>query len=303
MPFAIVDVGTNTAKLLVAEHAEDGLRTVRETARVVRLGEGLDRSGHVTDAALVRLRAALQAFVAIADEEEAAIVSVCGTSASRDAANARTLRALVHEATGCAYEILSGEEEARWTYVGTCSAFDDLEGAAVVLDIGGGSTEFVLGLAGQRIIFWRSLQVGTVRLTERCFTTQPPAPQEVTAAEAMMDDLLNDVQVPLAPDTTFVGGSGTVRVLARLAGCPIPGALGAGTVRRWRDRLLAMSYDETFALDPTLMQGRADVFAAGVLVLDAVMTRFGLAACRVSPHGLRHGLVLRAAGARRKDAT
>lgn len=297
MLLAVIDVGTNTAKLIAGEHVGGRLAVRVETGRYVRLGEQLEASGRVGPAALERLRRALEEFAQIAAEHGVTIDSVCGTSASREAANRAELEAVVEQATGRRYEILSGEEEARWTYAGTCSAFGGGHvpgGPGVVLDIGGGSTEFVLGAGAEAVVFWRSLPVGTVRLTERCFAAQPPAASAVREAEAVLGALLDEVHVPLRPNTPLIGGSGTIRILARLAGASIPGTLTAEHVRTWRARLLAMTYDEVMALGPKLMRGRADVFAAGVLILDAVMQRFGFDTCRVSPYGLRHGLLLRA---------
>jgi len=146
----------------------------------------------------------------------------------------------------------------------------------------------------------RSLDVGAVRLTERCFAAQPPAPDAVDAARALIDRALESLPKP-PPGTPLIGAAGTAASLALLhhgartwAGLP-PGSvtLTHADVRRWRERLLAASRDEVLALNPDVMTGRADVFPAGVLLFERVMRRFEAPVCRISPRGLRHGLALR----------
>jgi exopolyphosphatase / guanosine-5'-triphosphate,3'-diphosphate pyrophosphatase len=291
-PIATVDVGTNTILLLVTE-VGPGHRLVPlyEEERFVRLGEGVDASRRLAPAAMDRVLAALHDYRALAAEHGAEIVSVGATSASRDAANRGDLIDRVRRETGLVYEVISGEEEARWAFRGACSAFPDLE-AACVIDVGGGSTELVAGRAEgdpeQRV----SLDVGAVRLTERHFSALPPPAEAVRWAEATVDYLL--APVSLDPALPLIGAAGTVTALAHVVNPEDPTrALPAGLVREWRDRLLAMTAEEVRALDPPVLAQRADVFAAGVLVIDAVMRRFGFETLLPSPRGLRHGLALR----------
>lgn len=297
MKIAAIDVGTNTAKLLVAVLEDGRLRPLVEEARYVRLGEGMGRNGRVGTPALKRLERALTAFKCTAASAGVGAVVACGTSASRDAENRDELIRFVREATGMDYEILSGEEEAAWSFAGALSAFDEEIGLCVMLDIGGGSTEVVVGETGPppRIAYRRSLQLGTVRLSERFFSAQPPARSEVQKAREEVVRCLQKVEVSPERELPLIGSSGTLKVLARLhaPGNDLPLTLSRADVHRWRERLLALSYDEVLALNPSLMQGRADVFPAGVLILDLFMERFGFARCRVSPRGLRHGLALR----------
>jgi exopolyphosphatase / guanosine-5'-triphosphate,3'-diphosphate pyrophosphatase len=290
--FATVDLGTNTILLLVAETEQGGgIRSVYEEEQFVRLGEGVDASRRLAPAAMDRVLAALHDYKTLAAEHGAEIVSVGATSASRDASNRGVLIDRVRRETGLVYEVISGEEEARWSFRGACSAFPDLE-AACVIDVGGGSTELIAGRTdgdpGRRV----SLDVGAVRLTERHFSSLPPPCRAVRWAEATVAYLL--APVALDPSLPLVGAAGTVTALAHVAHPDDPTRpLPAPLVRDWRDRLLAMSAEEVRALNPPVLAQRADVFAAGVLVVDAVMQHFGFETLLPSPRGLRHGLALR----------
>ncbi|RMF60596.1 MAG: exopolyphosphatase [Bacteroidetes bacterium] len=306
MRLATIDVGTNTAQLLVADLAPGGrLRILHEDSRVIRLGEGVDRSRRIRPEAMARLRDALRAYRRLAEAQGAEAIVVAGTSASRDAENRDELIAFVRRETGLSYEILSGDEEARWSFAGATSAFDDLHGPTLVFDIGGGSTEVVEGERGPdgtpRLTFRTSLDVGTVRLTERYVATQPPSAEAVAAVRATLDAVLSAARLPGAAGRPLIGAAGTAVVLALVhRGLPGPEAWPPGgvtltldDVARWRQRLLAASFDEVLALNPALMAGRADVFPVGVLLVEALMRHTGATTCRVSPRSLRHGLALR----------
>lgn len=304
MPFATIDVGTNTALLLIADRAPDGrLAVLHQERRFVRLGEGVDASGEVSVAAMGRLRDALLAYRAAAERWDAAPVIVGATSASRDARNQDDLIAFVRRETGLDYAVLSGEEEGHWTFLGALSAFPHLEpdAACAMIDIGGGSTELVVGTPREGPTERRSLEVGAVRLTERCYPTQPAPAGAVHRAQAVVDAALAEAAVPIDGSLPLIGAAGTVMVLALVnAGVSTwaelegrEASLAASAVAAWRQRLAGMTRDEVYALDPRLMAGRADVFPAGVLILDRVLRHYGLPGCRVSPRGLRHGLALR----------
>jgi len=291
-PFATVDVGTNTILLLVTTADASGrLVPLYEEERFVRLGEGVDASRRLARAAMDRVLAALHDYQATARAHGAEIVDVAATSASRDAANREDLVTRVRRETGLLYRVISGEEEARGAFRGACSAFPDLA-AAVVMDVGGGSTELVAGPASGDPETRVSLDVGGVRLTERHFPALPPPAEAVRAAEATVARALESVVLP--PGLPLVGAAGTVTALARVAQPDAPGRpIPAAEVRRWRDRLLGMTAAEVRALDPEVLSGRADVFAAGVLIVDAVVRHFGFSALLPSPRDLRHGLALR----------
>lgn len=287
---ATIDVGTNTALLLVADVGDGHLEIVREADRYVRLGQGVDAHRRLAPEAIARVVAALTDYKAIADDLGAETVVIGATSASRDA---RNLDELTEQVRGLDldYRVISGREEALWTFRAACSAYPDLE-AVCVIDIGGGSTEVVVGSPDDAEPERTSVDIGSVRLTERWLPDLPPSPEAIAAAEAMADEAFNALTVDAS--RPLLGSSGTVRVLGALARPDAPTApVAAETVRAWRDKLLALSAAEVLALNPDLLAGRADVYAAGVLILDAFMQRFGFEAIRPSPRGLRHGLALR----------
>lgn len=310
MRVAAIDVGTNTAKMIVSERVGDRLRTVYEDRVFVRLGEGVDADRVVSDEALDRLVGALVRLRDGARAHHAREILVGGTSASRDARNRDALVERVRRDTGLTYTILSGEEEAALSFVGATSALRDLDGPCTVIDIGGGSTELVGGrrtvrddgTATATFDYRTSLDVGSVRVTERCFTAQPPPPHEVEAATALVRAALASSGVPHDPSRPLVGAAGTTGTLVRLH----VGFRKWSEIRRrnlclkrrdvagWRARLAAMTYDETLALAPDVMAGRADIFHAGLIVLDEAMAHLGVPDLRISPRGLRHGLALRA---------
>ena len=310
MRLATIDIGTNTAQLLVAERNGVGLRRLHAAERFVRLGEGVDARGHITTAARDRLLDALHDHVQAAREQGAETMSIAGTSALRDAANRDEILESVNDRLGLTIEIVSGPEEAAWSFAAACAAFDDLSGSCLVVDIGGGSTELVSAMDPSRyrpsypsaITDRASLDVGCVRLTERCFAAQPPSPGAVDAADRTIDEALAAHALDPGPPPTLIGTAGTATALARVHAGPdstwdaLHGdgfSLPRSAVRRWRDRLLQLPVDEIHALHPAAMEGRADVFPIGVMLLDRIMDRYDRDTCRVSPYELRHGLALR----------
>lgn len=291
MRIATIDVGTNTCLLLVAEVGAGRMVPVYHEGRFVRLGEGVDAERRLRPAAMERVLNALRAYKAKADELGATEVIIGATSASRDAANLPELQARVRHELGLEYRTLSGEEEAIWSFRGACSAYASLQ-AASVIDIGGGSTEVVSGPVTGPPPQQVSVDVGSVRLTERFFSSLPPSPEELAAAEAFTVEAFAAASPD--PSLPLLGSSGTTRALAQLVRPEAPGrAIPAAVVRLWRQRLAALSAEEVLALNPTVLSGRADVFLAGVLILDVVLQRFGIASMHASPRGLRHGLALR----------
>ncbi len=301
MRIATIDVGTNTAKLFVGEAPGGTLAPCYEERRYVRLGEGLDRSGEITPAALERLTAALLAFRDAAHQHGAGAIFVGATSASRDARNRDAVMAHVREKTGLDYHILTGEEEAALSFRGAVSALPALDGPCTVVDIGGGSTELVGGTPGHGGFDYRaSVDVGSVRVTERCFTRQPPPRDEVVGAEKLVRDALAATNIPADAARPLVGAAGTTGALARMhlgfvrwadvAGRPA--TLSRLDVARWKLRLMPLTFDETLALNPRVMAGRADIFLAGLVVLEQVMAFLDAGTLHISPRGLRHGLAL-----------
>ncbi|MEL7169152.1 MAG: Ppx/GppA phosphatase family protein [Bacteroidota bacterium] len=294
MRVATIDIGTNTCLLLIADVTPDGaLRVVYEEDRFTRLGQGVDGSKNLHPDAIERVMTALVAYKQQADTHGAEAVVIGATSASRDAANRHVLVDRARDELGLDYRVIAGEQEARLSFLGALSAFPDLD-RAVVLDIGGGSTELITGSRakdGIEIEHRVSLDVGAVRLTERCFETIPPSAYHVVTARRTVTDALG--AIPLDGRLPLLGASGTTRALAKLIHPDNPWQdVPATDVHAWSERLLTLAPDEVLALNPAAMEGRSDVFAAGVLILDLVCANGGFDAYRPSPRGLRYGLAL-----------
>lgn len=310
MRIATIDVGTNTASLLVAARAGPTLRRLHTGEQFVRLGEGVDEHGRIGTAAQDRLIATLREQTHTARRYGADDIIIAATSAMRDAANRADVVERVQDATGLSMEVLPGIDEAAWSFAAACAPFDNLRGSCLVVDVGGGSTELITGRnpASHRadpthaIRTRTSLDVGCVRLTERCLPPLPPPSHTVANVERLVDAALNDASLAVDHRSTLVGTAGTATALALVHAGPdsttdalaeTGTVLTADDIATWRDRLFAMTVDDIRALHPEAMPGRADVFPVGVLVLERTMAHFGLDALRVSPFELRYGLALR----------
>jgi exopolyphosphatase / guanosine-5'-triphosphate,3'-diphosphate pyrophosphatase len=301
---AAVDCGTNTIRLLVADldPARGTLDSLVRELRIVRLGQDVDRTGRLADEALERVLAATDEYAATIERHAVESLRFVATSAVRDAANADVLVEGVRARLGVAPEVLSGDEEARLSYEGATRTLPAVPGPVAVVDIGGGSTEVVLGSPrgpGGGVRAARSLDVGSVRLTERLMPTDPPPRVEVDAATAVVDEALDSLPsygVRLGDAATVVGVAGTVTTVAAVL-------LGLETYDRERvhhssfprrdvhdvvARLLAMTVAEREALG--VPPGRSDVIGAGALVLDRVLRRSGAGRLTVSETDILDGV-------------
>jgi exopolyphosphatase/guanosine-5'-triphosphate,3'-diphosphate pyrophosphatase len=292
-----IDMGTNTVLLLIAEVSEDGtISPLLHEQRLPRLGKGVDSSRTLTAHSMDRAIEVLREYRDRVEEHGAASTIVCGTSAVRDAANREEFALRVFRETGFTLEVLTGEMEARWGYRGAVSGVPGLK-AALVVDIGGGSTEFAAG--NERLPHAsRSVDTGSVRLSERFFMHDPPAPEEVEQARASVRREIPGIEVP--PGATFVGVAGTVTALAVLAqGLK---EFQISTVTNYP--LTRLAVDQLFGRLSGLpsrairelssaMEGRADVITAGALILQEVMRHFACDEILVSERGLRYGLLIR----------
>ena len=296
---AAVDCGTNSIKVLVGRQRDDGtLDVVLRDSRVVRLGQGVDATGMLAEPALERTFAAVDEIAAMIRDHGVGPerVRFCATSATRDAGNAAVFREGVRRRLGVEPEVLSGEEEAALVYSGAIAAQDPAPAEPVlVVDIGGGSTELVLGEGEQR---WAtSMDIGSVRLHERHLRNDPPARDEVAACVADVDRHLDASGIPLARTRTVIGTSGTIKTLA----C---GVLALGAYDReafdhavlsndrtlaFVDRLLAMTVAERRGL-PYMHPGRADVIGAGALIWSRILARVPVSEHVVSEADVLHGM-------------
>jgi len=298
---AAIDCGTNSIRLLVADlpGAGDGTGALVDVLRrmeIVRLGQGVDRTGRLAPAAIERTRLVLAGYAAQIAALGAGRVRMVATSATRDAANAADFHEMVRATLGVPAEVVTGEAEARLSFDGA------VRGLAapppyLVCDIGGGSTEFVLGATG--VLAACSIDVGCVRMTERHLRSDPPTPAQIAAASAdigaAVDDALAAVGAHRA--ATVVGLAGSVTTVAALAlglrrydpDLIHHSRLSTVDVERVAADLLGMSRAQRLEL-PVMHPGRADVIGAGALILRVVMARTGAPGLVVSEHDILDGI-------------
>jgi len=292
---AAIDCGTNSIRLLVAD-IDGALTDVVRRMEIVRLGQGVDRTGRLAPEAIERTRVALASYADQIRALGAARVRMCATSATRDAANAGDFRAMVVETLGVEPEVVTGDEEARLSFTGAVRGLS-AEPPFLVVDIGGGSTEFVVGESTVEGAI--SVDIGCVRMTERHLHGDPPTPAEIAAAT---DDITATVDralaaVPGRGARTLVGLAGSVTTVAAIA-LGLPGYHPARThhavvsyddVAKVTGDLLAMTTAQRLAI-PVMHPGRADVIGAGALVLRVIMERAGLPAVVASEHDILDGI-------------
>ena len=296
---AAVDCGTNSIRLLVADVVGGRLVDVHREMRIVRLGQDVDRTGVLAPEALERTFGALREYVGLMAGVDR--VRMVATSATRDAANADEFVAGCAAILGVAPEVVSGDEEARLSFRGATGDLAGYPAPYAVCDIGGGSTEFVLGTDDVEQV--RSVDVGCVRLTERRLRSDPPTPAEVDAAVVDVAAALDLVDVAVGRGRTFVGLAGSVTTVTGLAlGLEKyePDAIHlaratAGQVEDVTARLLAMRRAERAALG-LMHPGRADVIGAGALVLREVMRRWSIPEVVASERDILDGIALSVAG-------
>ncbi|MEE8601771.1 NUDIX domain-containing protein [Euzebya tangerina] len=278
---AAVDVGTNSVRLLVLRESGDGPSALRRELRLVRLGEGVDQTGRLAPAAIERTVAAISEFAGMWEAAGAEAVRITTTSAARDADNVDDLAARVRETTGVRLEVISGEEEGRLAFAGATAGLRDEEPVAV-LDIGGGSTEMIVGTTKPRA--WTSRQLGSVRLTERVLLSDPPTEAEVARAREVIDVELDAILAETAPASgaRLVAVAGTATTVAALH-------LGADTYPEGQIHGLVLTTAEVGTIADTLLArsaaeiaraggvqpGREDVIAGGALILHRTMERLG----------------------------
>jgi exopolyphosphatase / guanosine-5'-triphosphate,3'-diphosphate pyrophosphatase len=310
---ASIDCGTNSIRLLVTDVPAAGAHTdLLRRMEVVRLGQGVDASGRLAPEAIERTRGVLAEYAAAANDLGAEAVRMVATSATRDAANRSDFEGMVSATLGRLPDVVTGHEEAELSFLGATASLDAAAAAHgsspprppfLVVDIGGGSTEFVLGDAGG-VRAARSVDIGCVRLTERHLLGDPPAAEEVARAEADIRAALDDVraEVPVDEAATLVGLAGSVTTVAALAlrlpaydADAIHGSrIAVEDVRVVTADLLAAERSRRAAM-PVMHPGRVDVIGAGALILRVLMDEFGAPEVVVSEHDILDGIALRLA--------
>jgi exopolyphosphatase/guanosine-5'-triphosphate,3'-diphosphate pyrophosphatase len=292
---AAIDIGTNSVRLLV----RDGERELDRRVVITRLGQGVDAAGRLADDAVQRTLACLRDFRAAMDTEAVDHLRVVATSAARDAANRDEFFDAVAEIIGVRPELLAGDEEGRLSFRGATVGLDPDEGPFLVVDIGGGSTEMSVGTTGVEGV--RSLDVGSVRITESELHHDPPQPEELTNALGIVSDHLDDVlrELPSMADArTIVGVAGTITTIAAVE-------LGLATYDRTKVhhfRLTREAAEDVFRTlateplaarihNPGLQPERADIIVGGCVILVGLLRKFGHRSLLVSESDLLDALL------------
>jgi exopolyphosphatase/guanosine-5'-triphosphate,3'-diphosphate pyrophosphatase len=306
---AAIDCGTNSIRLLIAERVDGRLRDLHREMRIVRLGEGVDATGRFSAEALARTEAALADYAVLLRDHDVLKLRMVATSATRDAANRDeffTMTATILGAVvpGSIAEVITGSEEAELSFNGAVGELDSAAAPFVVVDLGGGSTEVVLGdSAGVQASF--SADIGCVRMTERCLHSDPPTAAEVAAARTVVRERLAEALrvVPVEQARTWVGVAGTFTTIAALAQGMHTYDSDAIHLSRIRfsdmlavcDQLLGMTRQQRAALGP-MHEGRVDVIGGGAIVVQelaaALGERAGIDEIVVSEHDILDGIAL-----------
>lgn len=292
-----IDIGTNTVRLLIAEVVDNQARHSDAKVIVTGLGTDLEASGRLGDAPMQRSIDALATYRAMCEEAGAEQITAVATSATRDASNAAAFLEAAAEALGATPRVISGSEEASLSFRGVTSGLDPAR-PMLVIDPGGGSTEFVIG--GSEPTFSTSVDIGSVRLSERALPQRPATPQQVAEAKAEARRELGAVELPERP-ASVVGVGGTYTALAAIA-LELPRYdrdqvhTSIVTQKRFDDLvgwLTDLSLDETEAI-PSLDPARAPVLLGGAVVAAEALRHSGAGSLTVSESGLLEGLALTA---------
>lgn len=296
-----IDIGTLTCRLLIAEYRPGApLKELRSDRRILRLGEGVDRTKQLNAAAIDRVLQCLREWKVVIDDFRVDACTAVATSAVRDAGNRAAFLHRVQDDVGIEVEVITGDEEARRTLLGIRSGLPAGVTDMLALDIGGGSTEFILDRPGY-IPLVRSIDIGVVRLCERVLRSDPPSTVEIQQAREWVrreTDAATSA-MPRSSSVKFVGTAGTVTALAAMAQ-KLPAyeparihnyTLRLDTVRELEETLLSRKKADRIGL-PGLEKSREEVIAAGAIIIRTVMETLGMDAVLVSDLGLREGVLI-----------
>jgi len=292
---AAIDCGTNSTRLLIG----DGTRAVVRRARVTGLGRDVDRTGALADDSIERTLATLREYRDLLGVHRVTRLRVVATSATRDAANRNRFVEPAADLLGTVPEVLAGPDEGRWSFLGATAALDPASGPFAVVDLGGGSTEFAVGVTDLEGVL--SIDMGSIRFLERYLPSDPPRPEELSSALSVAEAHLDDVarELPAIADTrTWVGVGGTFTTVA---------AVELGLEPYDPERVEGFALARTAAEDvfrtlvteplvdrihnPGLPRERAEVIVGGITLVVAIMRHFGIDPMLVSERDLLDGLV------------
>lgn len=305
MRISSIDIGTNTVLLLIADIDDNGeVVPVVEEQQIPRLGRSVDATGRLSHEGIGRVCDVVEHYVKLSRTLNSQSLTLVATSAVRDSRNSNDISEAIHARTGLILEILSGVEEARWTYIGGCSNARNPIRPAAVLDIGGGSTELTYPSPsrsnGDNQLMSHSMQIGAVRIRERYFKHDPPMTDEIQSARRLIVEVLSEIQNPGFAGYDLIGVAGTATSLSCLHlnletfdSAKVENSyLSLETIGSWNNKLLKMTATEIRSLS-SVVEGRSDILSAGVLILSELMQHFGFKGMRTSTRGLRYGIALR----------
>ena len=308
-PVAAIDCGTNSIRLLIADRVDGRLHDVHREMRIVRLGQGVDATGEFAPDALERTRLALLDYAELLQRHNVTKVRMVATSATRDAANRDDFFTMTAEILGAVVpgaiaEVITGSEEAALSFAGAVGELDAAAGPFVVVDLGGGSTEVVLGDSAGVVASY-SADIGCVRMTERCLHSDPPTAAEVADARGVVRERLGEALqvVPVERARTWVGLAGTFTTLSALAH-RMPtydseaihlSRVGLPELLEVCEELIVMPRAQRAALGP-MHEGRVDVIGGGAIVVQELAAelerRAGITELVVSEHDILDGIAL-----------
>lgn len=297
---ASIDIGTNTVLLLVTEVEGNHLTVFDEQQRVPRLGTNVDEKKEISEEAMQRVVESLKEFQERinANYPEVDEIFVTATSAVRDAGNRTHFIELVKQETGLEIQVLSGVQEAEYTFLGAQSMLDTISGPKLIIDIGGGSTEVAYG--EQQLQNRYSYDMGCVRFTERFLKNSPPTDSQIQECRDEIKKVLAEYEFTIANQTTLVGVAGTITSLAfidlelssydaeMLSGHPI----SKSSLKKYIQRFCGYTSTKLEQKYPSVMKGRADIFLAGLLILNEFMEEYHVEKLVTSTGGIRHGSIL-----------
>lgn len=302
MKYAAIDIGSNTILLLVAEISNRSIRTLYEEQRTPRLGKKVDTDKNLHPDSVRRAIEDLEHFKQVIDNHFPKVekVVVTATSAVRDASNSNEFIDDIRQRTGFEVGVLSGREEAECTYLGALSVLKNISNTVAIIDIGGGSTEISLG-RGKEMIDSHSYNMGSVRFTERYLKDEPPTVQQLNTCRKAIQKEFQEKELPVSRASTLVGVAGTVTSLALInAGLDVyrPANINGSHIsmnqlQDWIHRISDRGSEWLLGGYPNVMEGRADVFLGGLLILEGFMIHAEFSRLKVSTGGIRHGALLK----------
>jgi exopolyphosphatase/guanosine-5'-triphosphate,3'-diphosphate pyrophosphatase len=303
MRVAAIDCGTNSIRLLIADIEGNNFREVLRTMEIVRLGQGVDETGHFHPDAIARTLVAVDLFAIEIAKRGVQKIRFCATSATRDATNRQLFVDGVRERLGIEPEVISGDEEAALSFTGAIQDFQPSDGPFLVVDIGGGSTEFVFGTTGVEAA--KSVNIGCVRMTERHFASDPATQAQIDSAQADIEEAIVKAAqiVPITKAKTLIAVAGTATTVAAAA-LNLPeydryaihlSRISAVQVHAASQMFLTKTREERLALG-YMHPGRVDVIPAGALVLSHIMKATGASEFVASESDILDGIARSLAG-------